>query len=71
MCLDVIKLGFIDKLEGYHANRTTDLMFVPLQKLRAGLAPKTYLSHPPSNSLLTVSRRLSVACLWCQSFGDV
>ena len=28
-----------DSMTGYHANRTTNLFFVPLQKLRARLAP--------------------------------
>ena len=44
---------------------------VPLQKLGARLTPLHLFKPSPSNQLLTVLLCFSVACFWCQSFGDV
>ena len=50
--------------------------FVPLQKLRAWLVPLNMLKRPSNNFISDRSKAVvllwfSVACFWCQSFGDV
>ena len=47
--------------------------FVPLQKLRARLAPLNMFKplFITARSKAVVLLWFSVACFWCQSFGDV